>query len=175
MITREARRVKKASQYDAMSDKKPSETSVNDTSTEAPESDFTIASKFRNLCDDCLLKQIVTERCESCGSCKFCASVMKSYVKSAENPQTSSASKSNSYEHMKKIIEHQNDVIAKIQNEIQLLVKRNAPDAAVLRLTSDLENAKSKLRRMVQLVIVEQRERKDETWKPIPISLIDDL
>jgi hypothetical protein len=87
----------------------------------------------------------------------------------------SSGDRSSSYEYMKKIIEHQNDVISKIQDEIHCSVRRNASDYEISRLASNLEEAKVKLRKLVQLVIVEQRKRKDDAWKPIRVSIIDDL
>lgn len=183
----------RAKKDEVKSDKKPSRMSINDSSTETIETDVdwkksSTQQSNKSLCDKCQLEEFIADGCESCGNCKFCRAFKKP-SESDRNKKSSKKNKSNSkvpainscgdqtnsYEHMKEVIEHQNDVILKIQDEIQYSVQRHASDYEIKKLASDLDDAKSKLRRMVQLVIIEQRRRRDEAWKPIKVSLIDDL
>lgn len=81
---------------------------------------------------------------------------------------------SKSYEQMKQVIEKQNDVIRKIQDKIRSTASRGTSEESVRRLTNSLGEAKVKLRKLVQLAMIEQKKHQDENWKPITVSLIDD-
>lgn len=86
-----------------------------------------------------------------------------------------SGDSSKSYEQMKLVIEKQNEVIRKIQEKIRSNVSRRASEESVIRLANTLGEAKVKLRKLVQLAMIEQKKHQDENWKPITVSLIDDF
>jgi hypothetical protein len=79
------------------------------------------------------------------------------------------------YEEVKEKIERQNEIIASIQKKISTQGRLNEAEEKLNLLRGQLDGEKEKLRELIQFATFEQRKRKDGKWKPIKISLVDQL